>query len=44
MHAVVRLLILLSLALALATSQAKTLRWGAKGDAQSMDPTRSTRG
>jgi peptide/nickel transport system substrate-binding protein len=29
---------LLCVALALSTSQAKTLRWGAKGDAQSMDP------
>jgi peptide/nickel transport system substrate-binding protein len=38
MRAVFRLLFLLCLALALAPSHAKTLRWGAKGDAQSMDP------
>ena len=38
MPAFSRMLCLLCLCLAIASGHAKTLRWGAKGDAQSMDP------
>ena len=38
MRIVFRFLFLLCLALAWASGEAKTLRWGTKGDAQSMDP------